>query len=373
MLAKMEKSRRNVTPAAFAALRECMKTASAFAASFVAVSPAQTTTHGAVDAGSGAGGGRQRSNSDSSMESTATSLTTASSRPSSPGVGGRHKNKKKKSKKRKKRSKKRKHGHGPGHGASSGTSRTSVVVWPMLSSAHARMDALATLAAKATASLATLEQLVLQAVDGCLQAFAGSTSATLTLEDFRQSPLAKASAPPVNAVDLKNAVLEESGLFQKIADAVAPQASGGTLSEEHPCVVEVRGDVATLQSVLDDYDARAADRTATVADLLDLRRRVKRFFDQALRLKKQGTTNNNTSNSPDLLLGSSRRRGGRHQQRLLQYVRAGHVDKVIGLVIKFGVDVNGSVAAVDRDEQQQSGDATSVSYTHLTLPTIYSV
>lgn len=149
-------------------------------------------------------------------------------------------------------------------------------------------------------------------------------------------------------------VLEGADIFRAIKAAI--DSSGGVLGEEDVCVAQVREGISTLQAVLDDYDAGASDRAATVSELLELRQQIVRFFDRHARLK----TSDEGDADSHLAAANSQRRSRRHQNRFLQFVINGQADKAVDLAIKYDINVNGALVNRRQGRPRAVSDALSV-------------
>ena len=236
-----------------------------------------------------------------------------------------------------------------------------------------------------------LESLVTAAVARCLSEFSGVPSLR-SMDEFESHRVALEQTPRLDAIALKNEVcrnktktapfpphrappptratlapvvmripvflpfhhnqvLEGADIFRSIKAAI--DSSGGVLGEEDACVAHVRDGIATLQEILDDFDAGASDRTTAVSELLGLRKQIIDFFDQHARLKTSKEGDFESHLAPTNMQS-------RHQNRFLQFVINGQVDKAVDLAIKHDINVNGALVNRRQGRLRAASDGLSV-------------
>eukprot|EP00750_Incisomonas_marina_P010399 INCI16268.8.p1 GENE.INCI16268.8~~INCI16268.8.p1 ORF type:complete len:3331 (-),score=643.95 INCI16268.8:1397-11389(-) len=331
-LTKLESNPRNATPRAFATLTRILKEASSFAGSLVA---AQTSSTQPAEAKHAVVRGVTSDDEDTvGTMSTRASSRANESRPVSPGEG------------RRRRSKSR-------NNIAVGENQSDpllLLVWDTVRRAQIRADALKSTVDRASTSMGQLESLVTAAVARCLSEFSGVPSLR-SMDEFESHRVALEQTPRLDAIALKNEVLEGADIFRSIKAAI--DSSGGVLGEEDACVAHVRDGIATLQEILDDFDAGASDRTTAVSELLGLRKQIIDFFDQHARLKTSKEGDFESHLAPTNMQS-------RHQNRFLQFVINGQVDKAVDLAIKHDINVNGALVNRRQGRLRAASDGLSV-------------
>lgn len=214
--------------------------------------------------------------------------------------------------------------------------------WSAVINARKRTAPIFEIFSKVKSSMESMERALNKAILTCVKKFSEihdeSHSSQLSCEvikisDFDVSPGAN-TALKVDIIQLKTVAIEDSRVFKVVDKAV--RVSDDALRESSKVVVEVRDCISCLQAILDDYDVDVHRRRA-VEELLQLRARVKDFFDRELRLAEGDPA------TRQRVLRDAQQRHERFQVRLMKFVAHGKTNKVIDLVVKYSVNVNGLV------------------------------